>query len=420
MECSESVPDIAAEYYIIPDDYNCPVEGERVEVENGQWIETGHKENNVKLVNRYRYTKLASGTQADGQIKDKQLPYDLEMSDFSEECEVEKLISVANLINNSLSRGTIHNYTTVIHRLRDFLRKSENTLSNLNDQLFFSWIMHLEKVSPPYSFWCKIKPAIEHLESIMDRQCSVLTKRNVMLLSGGKRFAAQKKPEIKKAIPIPPELLKKGIDELILPHSDDIMKVKGETFRALYKELLKFHCLGRFGDFAKLQAKHFHDLGDSLRIHFPFAKNDQHGKGNDNYIADDKTCYSFVKITRLYFKRFGLQFATEGCQDKNFVNFQLRVVREQDGSFVQIADGRKSLSRSQSFEDSKKLFKMLGYTESYSEKSAKMAGVKRAFEADGSASQIRDLGRWKTQDMPLHYLEQSKSYKENISRLVNL
>ena len=83
-----------------------------------------------------------------------------------------------------------------------------------------------------------------------------------------------------------------------------------------------------------------------------------------------------------------------------------------DGTKIQLVDGERSLSRSQSFEDSKKFFTRLVVTAKYSEKSAKMTVIKAAFDAHVSAEQIRDLGRWKTTATLLHHLEQSADSKK--------
>ena len=411
MEVVINVPDIARDYYIVPDDYQWEPEGEAIPIEDGDYMDSGKPKDSSSGFNKFRYTQQLYRSSSVVQ-KQCTLPYGLTASDFPPDFDMDKLSSMANLLNHSLSKGTILNYTTVIKRFREFVVKAGHSFSEFSSQMLEDWILHLEKLNVAFSFWGKIKPALEHLEMMLGREQTVITKRINLCLTGGKRFSAKSKPVTRKAVPIPPEVLRLGIDTVVNAFGSNISQIKGDLFRSLYKEILKLKCVGRFGDYAKLKAKHFTDLGDCIQIHFPSAKNDQYHMGNDNIISDEDSAYSFVKLTRTYFKRFGLQFGNSGTSDENFINFQVRAVKQSDGSVTQLADGRRSLSRSQSFDDSKKLFKFLGYDGSYSEKSAKMTGVKLAFEAKGTPEQIRDLGRWKTTDMPLHYLEQSKEYNK--------
>ena len=46
--------------------------------------------------------------------------------------------------------------------------------------------------------------------------------------------------------------------------------------------------------------------------------------GNDNVLSDEDSAYSFVKLTRTYFKRFGLQFVNS---DENFTCYSKAVAR---------------------------------------------------------------------------------------------
>mgnify|MGYP001455484438 FL=1 len=41
MQNASDVPEVAREYFIIPDDYVWVPDGERVNTENGHWIDTG-------------------------------------------------------------------------------------------------------------------------------------------------------------------------------------------------------------------------------------------------------------------------------------------------------------------------------------------------------------------------------------------
>ena len=106
-----------------------------------------------------------------------------------------------------------------------------------------------------------------------------------------------------------------------------------------------------------------------------------------------------MRLTRLYFKSFELQFNISGTEDKNFINFRLRnkdVTRLVDGmeitSTVQVADGRSSLCRSNSTAGSQKMLQKAGFTFKYSEKGSKGGGVSAGFDNGMTKEEIQIAG----------------------------
>ena len=429
MQNASDVPEVAREYFVIPDDYVWVPDGERVNTENGHWIDTGffypNEENpaNITVLDKSKFTKLSCNRiPFNNKITVEKLPYSLSPLDFPSSYDTDKLLQLAQLLNHSLSKGTIVNYTSVVKKFREhFLFHNPGALFyNFTSDHLLSWILHLQAIEVPFSFWCKVQPAIEHLQKVINKE-SIITKQISVCLQGGKRISAPKKRLVEKGIPIPPAVLKAGIAKYIQPFYDkDINQIPGDKFRSLYKELIKAQCLCRFNDYDNLQARHFTDHGDSISIKFVGGKTDFYWMGDRNIIKDDDSDFSFVKITRLYFKRFSLHFSNSGIVDYNFINFQLRVIQDSTGANIQCADGRVSLSRNQSREDSKKFLAGLNFVEKYSEKGAKMTGVGLAHDANGSMTQIRDLGRWADVTMPQHYLKVSAKYKKDIYELSKL
>ena len=207
------------------------------------------------------------------------------------------------------------------------------------------------------------------------------------------------------------------------------MNIDGESFRVIFKEMLKFKTFCRFDCYSKLKAKHFtdHSHNQFITVYFPSAKNDQMHQGNIAVLDATGSDYCMVKLTRLYFRRFGLQFSNSQVQDENFINFIIRAVYRKEtvgGQSIrkknQVADGRRSLCRSSSTAASKKVLESVGYTEKYSEKGAKNTGVTAAYDAGLSVGQVRDMGRLKGDHSSEWYRKTSEEYKRNLSSNVNL
>ncbi len=173
-----------------------------------------------------------------------------------------------------------------------------------------------------------------------------------------------------------------------------------------------YHTLCRLDCFMKLQARHFELVGPDIVVTFPAAKNDQFHKGNQSCLVATGTAFCPVRITRIFFFRFGLRFG-EAEGDLTFVNFQLR---KADATSRPIPGSR--LSRSQATADLGALLRAAGVQVRATEKSIKMAGVSAMFQAGATALEVMHTGRWNSPDIPLRYKHNSHAFKRAVAAKV--
>ena len=118
----------------------------------------------------------------------------------------------------------------------------------------------------------------------------------------------------------------------------------------------------------------------------------------------------FKKCIAIYFKRFG--FEMDG-KDSSYIHCRLR--NKKSG---QVPDARYTLSYAAAAAESKALLEQNGYGSlKYGEgSSAKRAGVTAAIHKGVPIDTVQQCGGWKTNSMPLHYLQNSETHKVNIAK----
>jgi hypothetical protein len=120
-----------------------------------------------------------------------------------------------------------------------------------------------------------------------------------------------------------------------------------------------------------------------------------------------------VRITKLYFQRFGLRFGL-AAGDNSFVNFR---IRREASRVLPIRD--KSLSASQATADLRSLLAAAGVAcPGATDKSVKMSGVTAAFAAGASSEEVMHIGRWQTPHIPLRYKHNSAEFKRSVAALI--
>ena len=161
--------------------------------------------------------------------------------------------------------------------------------------------------------------------------------------------------------------------------------------------------LCRFDKFSRLTDTHFADKGDHVQIIFERRKNDQLGDNSRNVIAEragELACP--VKLIRMYFNRFNLQFEGSG----KHVNFRI----QKDGG-RQIPLWNTSLSQSNATKCTRLLLAKHGFeSDKFTEKSFKVQGVTELMNAWESAENVMVFGGWKRPTTPLHYRHISSQF----------
>ena len=111
------------EYFVIIDDYVWVRDGERINTENGHWIDTGffypNEENpaNIKVLDKSKFTKLSCNRiPFYNKITVEKLPYGLSTSDFQASYDTDKLLQLAQLLQYWPKRRLLYVFT-VSHTL---------------------------------------------------------------------------------------------------------------------------------------------------------------------------------------------------------------------------------------------------------------------------------------------------------------
>jgi hypothetical protein len=120
-----------------------------------------------------------------------------------------------------------------------------------------------------------------------------------------------------------------------------------------------------------------------------------------------------VKITELYFSRFGYRWGQEGG-DERFLHAR---IWKTGGRHV--IDGQTAASLSKAREELKRLLRDMGEeSRGVTDKSFKMLGVTGTLEAGTSAEEVALHGRWRSTDMPLRYKHNSQAFKKQTAAKV--
>ena len=266
-----------------------------------------------------------------------------------------------------------------------------------------------DKVS--FSYIAKIKPAIVLRYNLAGKSISeVFTPYVESVLKGVKNLSAKRKSITVKAANYPLNVLKCLVARYITVYECDPMLIDAKAFRSIFRAVIQYFTFCRWNCFTYLQEKHLTVHVDSIQIYFPNAKNDQLHNGNISFLIANNTAFCPVKITKLYFKRFGLFFGS----GEKYLNFRLEKVEA-----GVIARPYCKLSYSTAVRDTKQLLKTNEFdSRRISEKSAKMEGVTQTMLAGASLEEMMILGRWKSINTPSHYKLNSANHMKDLARKV--
>ena len=298
-------------------------------------------------------------------------------------------------------------YNSVVEDFKNFCSKKGYTFYDITEQSVIHFIFHLQQEKVSFAYMQKVKPALSlHLE-LGNKSSRVFTNRVDTILKGAKNLSAKNRPVTKKADPFPLLVLKTLVAIYIAPFQADPMLIQAEEFRAIFRAMIQYFTFCRFDCFAHLQEKHFTKKEGVIDIYFPTAKNDQLHNGNVSTLIANNSYFCPVKITAMYFQRFGLKFSTG---DK-YVNFR---IKKTNGQVV--AKPYEKLSYSTAIASTRKLLRKHGFNaDKISEKSPKMEGVSQTLNAGASLEEVMWLGRWRSINTPNHYKMNDTHYKQFIA-----
>ena len=124
----------------------------------------------------------------------------------------------------SRSATCIKSYDRVFKRLNEFLLTHNTNLHSLTMELLCQYMIYLEEQSTSYGYAQSLHGAINFLVEAM-AWSDIWIARVPRCYESLMRACAERRPETKKAEPVPTGAIHAAIEKEILPHLDDIDQV---------------------------------------------------------------------------------------------------------------------------------------------------------------------------------------------------
>lgn len=306
------------------------------------------------------------------------------------------------------SQGTVKAYTSVVNHFQAFCLLEGHPFPHFNTESVTQFALRHAARKTGHSFLSRIKPALVYLEAAMGRP-TCFTPTTDLILKGAKRQARARSGPAKKAPALSPVKLASVLAK-IYPIDDLVGMACPVRLRTAFRALFIYHTLCRYSCFSKLQAKHFEAVDNDILVTFPSSKNDQMHNGQQSCLAATDSPLCPVRITKLYFRRFGLRMGA-AANDCSFISFRLR---RESARLLPIRDSVLSSTRANS--DWRQLLAFCGHpVPTATDKTPKMTGVTAAFDAGATALEVSQVGRWHTQDVVLRYKINSVAHKKKVA-----
>ena len=257
---------------------------------------------------------------------------------------------------------------------------------------------------------------------ILNKSMSEYTPRAQRILEGVTRRAAAERRPVRKATPIPQEVMRRALLRLVRGYQS-VWDIPLPEFRACVALILQFHHFTRLGDLDELRACHISRdvVGGTqvLKVIYPKRKNDQERLGSESLLFAEESDICPVKLISLYFTRSGFRFFDGRCVDTNFVFCRTNCVYTSTGKQT-VSDGRFAISVGTLLRDIQRICSGAGYGGKIGRKSGKMAGVSAACDAGLSDEALRDKGRWRSTEMSQHYRQHTTKYLHALGSCISL
>jgi len=357
----------------------------------------------------------AAGEAGGARRKDRKLPFGLQTEDIP---GVGQLVAdhpgiadaMQQLLAAPLAASTMKGYDGAVHKFQKFCEEHGYDYTEPTEKIMMHYLADLHEKKASLAILCQVKPAVQLLVDINGRGQEAFTSRVLRMLEAAKRKAAEVKEPVRKAGEVSLELLKDMVEKHIKPYEEDIFTINVYWLRTITRLVVEYFTYCRFSDYKQLLAKDVEDKGDSVCITFPKSKNDQFHKGSSTVLAENGQVLCPVRLLRVYFKRFGLQFGAESG-DRTPLHFRIRKV-----GCIYYADKGHLASESLAREELQALLRDMGVKAAgVTDKSFKMLGVTETLQAGVSVQEVALHGRWRTAEMPLRYKHNSDKYKKEVA-----
>ena len=327
-------------------------------------------------------------------------------------------IKAANvMLRPPVAESTLTVYAPVVEQFRDYCNKNDFSYPYFTSSavIGFMGVCYENKLN--IHFFSKILPSLAALEGSLDRSGVGINLQVNKAMNSFKRELAKSKQPVRKANLFQISVFEPIIQKEILEHIDDLYKINATHFRSIFRAIIIYFTFCRFSDFRQLTDSNFEDLGDSILVTFPKSKNDQYYQGTTSVLPEkigSKLCP--VKITRLYFQRFKLNFKNAKVIPAAFVNFR---IAKREGYHVRIPG--KTLCATNATKCTRELLKKYNIDgDKFTEKSMKVSGVTALCDSGEPLENVSIMGRWRSLVMPMHYRNTSHEFKKSVANNIPL
>ena len=347
------------------------------------------------------------------------VPFGLSMNNFPKiKKMVDKnpaLIPAAKImLRPNLAASTVKNYSSTVNKFAEYCAFNDLKYPAFEESTVLTYLAEGFINQEPYSFYQKTVPALKAIETVLGTERSALTSHVIQANNSLRREEARKRPKIKKPHLFPIDTLNHIISVVVSPFELCPWEIDVTEFRALVRGIIYYYTFCRFSDYIILKDADFTDMIHYITIDFRHSKNDQFFQGSLSVIAarpDDPCCP--VRLIRLYFQRFDLNFAKQG-PSKGYVNFR---VAKYGGHYRALHNTRLGLSTATS--QFRSLLSKYGYEgQKFTEKSFKASGTTALLDAGEPLENVMLAGRWRNTITPLHYRQTSMKFRLDIAKRV--
>ena len=316
------------------------------------------------------------------------------------------LIDAVNvMIAPPIAESTLKIYTPVVKKFELFCENKNYPFPHFSEPTVLHFLAEAYKDNQSFSFYGKILPSLKALELVLSAKNSAITDTVKAAVNSLKRKVASTRKPVKKAVLFDALTLNKLIGSIILPHQEELYKIKVSDFRAIVRGIVIYHSFCRFSDYTQLMDTDLDDQGSHIVINFKKSKNDQYYEGSTSFIPSRSNEFCPVTILRLYYQRFQLRFKGHNSSGK-FINFR---VEKRNGYHSALPNTKLGVSSATA--QMRTLLDEHGFPgKSYTEKSFKVGGVTALCDTGEGLENVMVVGRWRNLYMPMHYRNTSVNF----------
>ena len=209
--------------------------------------------------------------------------------------------------------------------------------------------------------------------------------------------------------PFTDEIIKKLLEHLYSDkHGTNANKAPLVLWRTVWRVVMEYHTLGRWSDIGKLkrhQLEFVQNLSLHLKVTFTEGKTQKANDEDERIVAADFDSPNFcpVQMTRNYLMFLGSShngYLVPACDPRGN------------------PDQNKFVPYTGCLDDLKKLLTALGIQGRYGEHSAKRGAATQAVENGMPLETLKRFGGWKSDSMPVKYVDRSTNSKIEMSKML--